>query len=721
MGFVAVAGFASAWMLLWAAAASIPIVLHLLNRRRQQTVSWAAMQLLLQVIEKQSKRIRVEQLLLLILRSLILIVFALALARPYFTPSLGDGVTNLPSSTFKIIVLDTSYSMGYREQQQTRFTIARNRAMELVRQAGEGHAFAVVTLGQPSQAIVSRASFDADAVIGAISKIKLQAGGGDLEAALSKIQDLIQQASNIQEIPQEVEIVFLSDFGRDTWADATSGSLQRLLSELAQKHRVVYDSLASGIPENVAITSMKSQKTRGIRDQSMLVELAVANFSPKSLVQLPVQLESNGQTLVSQLVDIPAMGTKLLRMEIKPSQAGAWPLTARIPDDRLMVDNRRDHIVEVREAYRVLCIENPYNDARILKAALQPDTRTRTSLSVSSMSQVEASAADLNSFDAIVLNDLTSISESQFARLSNFVQQGGSLICMFGTHTDAANWNALSAMSSPVLGFQLNNPTEFADLRIDPQDYSSAIVAPFADYPDAGLLTTPVFRVWSIRPADGLDHPLVTELSLQGNRPLVVRHRWGAGNVACLLSAPQTGNSRTDADPWNAMAAWPSFVPLMQQLVQHVLDGYAQDFNRLVGQPLTGTLSPTSTVSGLSVLRPDGQTESIATSASDGKLRWSYSKTDEQGIYQVTQADSLQPHAVNIDPIQSDLSYVAVDLLPKSVAVPQDQLTVRTTSTGGEAASPRREYYWVHIVLAILAVLLVTESVLAWHLGRRLG
>ena len=56
MNLIGLAGLASAWMLLWGAAAAIPIVLHLLNRRRQQTVSWAAMRLLMQVIEKQSKR-----------------------------------------------------------------------------------------------------------------------------------------------------------------------------------------------------------------------------------------------------------------------------------------------------------------------------------------------------------------------------------------------------------------------------------------------------------------------------------------------------------------------------------------------------------------------------------------------------------------------------------------------------------------------------------------
>ena len=124
-----VAGFASAWMLLWGTAADIPIVLHLLHRRRQQTVSWAAMRLLLQVIEKQSKRVRIEQLILLLLRTLILLTLGLALARPFTSSQSASGtVAAQRPPRLWIFVIDNSYSMGYRDEHGTRFASAQSRA-----------------------------------------------------------------------------------------------------------------------------------------------------------------------------------------------------------------------------------------------------------------------------------------------------------------------------------------------------------------------------------------------------------------------------------------------------------------------------------------------------------------------------------------------------------------------------------------------------------------
>ena len=71
-------------MLLWLSAAAIPLVIHWLTRRRQVEVAWAAIQLLQQVLEQESKRIRLEQLVLLVVRTTILVLLGLAVARPFF-------------------------------------------------------------------------------------------------------------------------------------------------------------------------------------------------------------------------------------------------------------------------------------------------------------------------------------------------------------------------------------------------------------------------------------------------------------------------------------------------------------------------------------------------------------------------------------------------------------------------------------------------------------
>src|SRR5438093_13109389 len=62
--------------------ASIPIIIHILNRRRYKTVQWAAMEFLLRAMRKNRRRLKFEQWLLLATRCLVLLLAATALARP---------------------------------------------------------------------------------------------------------------------------------------------------------------------------------------------------------------------------------------------------------------------------------------------------------------------------------------------------------------------------------------------------------------------------------------------------------------------------------------------------------------------------------------------------------------------------------------------------------------------------------------------------------------
>src|SRR3954471_17830695 len=74
--------FLTPLMLFGALAAAIPVAIHLFFRSRYRTVPWAAMKFLLASVEQTSRRLRFQELVLLMLRILVLTVLALALARP---------------------------------------------------------------------------------------------------------------------------------------------------------------------------------------------------------------------------------------------------------------------------------------------------------------------------------------------------------------------------------------------------------------------------------------------------------------------------------------------------------------------------------------------------------------------------------------------------------------------------------------------------------------
>ena len=67
-------GLANAPMIYGLAAASLPLIIHLLNRRKFRETPWAAMRFLIAAVKKNARRIRIEQWLLLAVRTLVIVL-----------------------------------------------------------------------------------------------------------------------------------------------------------------------------------------------------------------------------------------------------------------------------------------------------------------------------------------------------------------------------------------------------------------------------------------------------------------------------------------------------------------------------------------------------------------------------------------------------------------------------------------------------------------------
>ena len=65
----------------------IPVLIHFINRRRYRRVPWAAMSFLLAANRRSAKRVRLEQLLLMLARIGVIVLLGLTVARPYLPAS----------------------------------------------------------------------------------------------------------------------------------------------------------------------------------------------------------------------------------------------------------------------------------------------------------------------------------------------------------------------------------------------------------------------------------------------------------------------------------------------------------------------------------------------------------------------------------------------------------------------------------------------------------
>src|SRR3954465_11577966 len=101
--------------MLWGGGAvGAPVAIPFFFRSRYRTVPWAAMKFLLASIEQTSRRLKFQELLLLLVRCAVLALLALALARPLFSTVAASGKEAVDA----VFVFDTSFSMGAREGKQ---------------------------------------------------------------------------------------------------------------------------------------------------------------------------------------------------------------------------------------------------------------------------------------------------------------------------------------------------------------------------------------------------------------------------------------------------------------------------------------------------------------------------------------------------------------------------------------------------------------------------
>ena len=165
------------WFLVGAAAAGIPLVLHLLFQRRGPRVYFSTLRFLKHSVRKTARRKRIENLLLLLFRMALLGLLAMALAEPLIPSRLaGSG----PRET--VIILDNSYSMSTRQLGVERFRTAKDIAGNLLRQSGK--VALIITGGPESHRQHVLAPVDNE-VRSLVSNCRIFAGRSDITAFTS--------------------------------------------------------------------------------------------------------------------------------------------------------------------------------------------------------------------------------------------------------------------------------------------------------------------------------------------------------------------------------------------------------------------------------------------------------------------------------------------------------------------------------------------------------
>jgi hypothetical protein len=212
-------GLANAAMLLGLLGMAIPVIIHLLNRRRAVTVDWGAMQFL-ELGRRARRRLNLTELLLMAGRMLLLGLVALALARPFWKPTRPPPAPPAAAAERRdvVLILDGSDSMGRQAGGTSPRTLAVAWARRFVGQLKDGDSVAVLVAKDRVLPRVAPPSYDRKKVDAALADLPAARGSSDLPAALAEAFRLLESTRN----PAR-EVVVLTDGQRVAWRPGEPG------------------------------------------------------------------------------------------------------------------------------------------------------------------------------------------------------------------------------------------------------------------------------------------------------------------------------------------------------------------------------------------------------------------------------------------------------------------------------------------------------------------
>lgn len=703
------------------ALAGIPILIHLMRKRRVRIVPWAAWEFLLTSTRRNRRRFRIEQILLLLVRIAIVALAVLAFSRPLLR-TLGAPTANAAGRCHALIVLDTSFSMGHRREGVSEFDRAKRIADEIVTRALKpGDSGSLLLLSSKPTAAIGEPTYDLLKLRAAIRAQTVSDRGTDYAATAEAAAKLLAGVRSAAR-----EVYWITD-SRRAGFPAESDRLAAAWRQMAALARVTWIDVAGGEHENLSVDAPTFSRELVTPGMPVRIEAEVHNGSRRPADNLLVNLEVDGAPAGSAAVHIQAEGSARASFLYPFDRAGihVGRILLGTPDD-LAADNSSVFAVRVRDRLRVLLLNGHPNtdpakdEAFYLSVALAPQAASeggRAPIRVTERTGTSLNGIDLTAQDVVVLSGFTELGPSDRKPIEDFVRAGGGLLIFPGANANPSRMAASLGNLLPCrIGARRATAPESAP-TINTTTITHPALAAFRDTSQV-VLGTARFTVTydlSVDPAQGRpdERPAAPMVSFSDGRPALVERPLGLGKV--ILAACTSGAGGSDL-PYK-----PAYVPLMHQLVSYLAAGPASQRILRVDQPVTLRFDLADAGKPVRLTRPNGATLLLRSALGPEGVVFSYSGADRAGIYRISLggSDRTDAFAVNLPQRESDLAWA-------------DEAHVRA-ALGGAAMQyargsedvlsvVRRGRHGVEIWRSLVwttLLLLFVEALLARRFGRR--
>ncbi len=707
-----------------AAAAVIPLLIHLINRRRHKKVPWAAMNFLLAANQRSLNRVRFEHWVLLAMRTAVIVLLGLALARPFTQGGtllgLGDTVQH------RILLIDDSLSASITsgDAEAAQLIPAAEAALDLLDAFPPRDAVSVITLGGQADPLIGQAAYDRRSIRDQIANIQSTQQGTDLVGGLRLASGIIEESPTS---PQNRVVYVISDQAATAWNNAreqgTSGTVKAAV-RVAERAQLAIVPTSNQSRSNLAITRFVCDQDLPGINQPIRLRATVSNFGNTPAHPGDLQLRRKGRiTRRIPIQPIPPGQDIELTFSTSLSSAGIHPLELRIVpqgEDSLHADDARFLSLEAFESVSVLLVDGQPSADRFsgetgyLATALSPKLRPSDAglLSPKTITELELSGEVLEDHRLIVLCNVQRLDETMWQRLAGYVRDGGGLFVFLGDVVNPDNYNKTNEFQDGgLLPCRIGQfAGDAADrenfVRLKSEVFKHSAVVDFSGTEKSGLfLNGRIYQHYVVQPL-----PSATVMMRYTNDlPAIVERSLGLGKVCMVTTSANMA--------WNNLAARGDFVSLMLNLCSYLAEDASVRRDVLVGDVLSEPLPVSLASQPLSVSAPGGRTDKASIDVDQTGYVLKYGPTTESGIYEVAAGQARWPYAVNIIANESDLRTLSHADIKEMLKCPFSYLPDWRQSNEISANNASAEL--AAVMQYVVLMLLVAEGWLAMRFSSR--
>lgn len=739
---------------------ALPVIAHLLSRRKFDVVEWGAMQFL-NPSRKTRRRLRMEELLLLLLRIGLICVVVFSLARPSVNSGFLLGYQSSGSRDV-VLVIDGSNTMARTDGLTSLHQKAIRRATEFLDTLSPGDSVAILDARDRPRPLSKSPMQDIVAAKEHLRTLSPPAGAGHLQRACESAIGILGRGSHARR-----EVVVFTDRQRAGWnleSDEAWKRYDEIVKFPSVRPEIWAVDVSKGLApmtQNVSVGEIRIARDLTVPDFPIPFEVSIRNAG-NGPVDVPVHVLVNGQRLPNMdgTVTVPAKGETSFSRTLRFQATGTnlVSIKAVVAEDAILRDNESHASVRVSTAIPVLLVEGSQSIDRRRWAsffaglALSPPENDSPWILASRKRAADLTVSDLENVQAVVLADVASLPAGLPTAIVEFARAGRGVMITLGEASSPESFKELYQDTGllPSVSLQRTRKSSadaVAATTIAPYSLKSGWLDRFRENKGASLLKA-TYREWWLPiladngvASDTEDLKVPEELGNTGSGsdqvrqtatpvavaqltsgdPLLVQSSVGDGEVLLMTSTLSTA--------WNTLPAQPDYVPFIHEALFQLVSSSIQR-NVDVGSPLVTELEPDEPADqqSLAFFGPFDTTEDAVTTIEQRGPTYRMGPTHLSGVYELRSKDqkggrSLDTFVVNYDHEED----IPDELTDEDLLRFQTNDRLKMVASGEElvksmyAEESRSELWWLLLFgflgLLVLEVWMTRRLVLGGHAG----